>query len=180
MNVDWRQIRWSLAAVVISVGLAACAPVPEHPSTFLVKMEAPDVHAATDQFIRQLQVGLTQVDLPAGYPRRGRIAQGEVEAESDSAVPGCQQSAPPEIGKDCLLLSAAGDYLQVQAVTWESEVFHMYRVYVVPDELFVAFDPVKDYVAVDVILLPDSIAWEQVQTGIELAAEGLGARPITD
>lgn len=168
----------SIALGVVLGGAVACAPLPDHPDTFLLKMETPDVQAASEQLIGQLQVSLSQVDLPAGYPHMGVVVavDGERDAPAETT---CQAGGDVGTGESCLALSEMGDYLQVRAITWESEAFHMYRIYVVPDEMFIAFNPVKDYVAIDVVLQPDSIAWEQVQIGIELAAEGIGAKAIT-
>lgn len=178
MDIGQRRILWMIAIAVLTLGLAACAPLPEHPTTFLFKMEAPNVEAAKDQLILQLQGGLTTVGLPTGYPRRGTIAEVNVEGDPPVVQSRCQADATAGSGEACLALNGAGDYLRVQSVTWESEAFHMYRIYVIPDEVFVTFDPVTDYVAVDVILQSDSIAWEPIQAGIELAAQELGARPI--
>jgi hypothetical protein len=174
---ECQQSGW-WALVFACAILAACAPIPENPSVFMLKMAEPDVQAASASLAGQLVTSLSQTGLPSGYPKLGQVIVAEEDAQTGVRVLECLPSGSSVSDQTCLLIDDDGDYLQVSAVTWQSEAYHMFRVYVVADEWFVSYDPTKDYVAVDVFVEQGEAAWQRARLGIERAVEAMGGRPI--
>lgn len=117
--------------------------------------------------------------LSEGYP-----IVGYVKLEPDSSEAGVQvmKCVPAQelrsADTNCILLNRGGDFLEAQAITWESEAFHMYRVHVVQKGLFVQVNPVKDYVGLDLYLIEETDLWRTVDGAIQNSAAEIGAKPF--
>jgi hypothetical protein len=175
------QSRGSLALLVGFVFFAAsCRATTGDTNTFLLRTAQPNVVAAsdevTDAVYRQLQAGGALTD---GYPARGHVV-----TEPDPSDPGVERMscAPGSSGEAdetrCILLSEAGDFIRVQPITWQSEAFFMYRVYLAPRSLFARVDPTKDFAAIDVFALDDAALWVPADQAIRRAVTDLGANPF--
>jgi hypothetical protein len=66
----------------------------------------------------------------------------------------------------------------VQPITWQSQDFYVYRIYVSARLILAKVDPAKDFVAIDVCLLNEPGLWEIVDRAIRRVAEDIGARPF--
>ncbi len=167
--------------LVLACLLAGCAaPEAEEARTFLLRTDNPDILQLSTQLIEGLSLNLAASgSLGEGYPQ-----MGQVEAEPDPANPGMQnlRCAPAEAAgsppADCLLLNEHDDFVRAQAITWESAVFSMYRVYVAPRNGLARVNPVRDYVALDIMVFEEQDLWEAIDEAIRESAVGIGARPF--
>ena len=146
---------------------------------FLLEADRPDVVSLAGEIINAISGDLDELDtLEAGYPLLGQI-----ELQPDPSNPGTQtiDCAPvrkqPSQTSDCILLNQHGDFLRAQAITWESSVFYMYRVYVAEKGHFGRVNPAKDFVALDVFVFEEPDLWDAVDQAIRTASAKIGARP---
>jgi hypothetical protein len=171
---------WKHAGIATVFMLSAACSAPADTNAFLIRSEAVDLRAVTDQVIHALVSEFASGGrLQAGYPAVGHVATAPDPSDPDVERMTCADgsSDDPDVAS-CILLSRAGDFMRVLPITWPSAAFHMYRIYVSPRSLFAKVDPVRDFVAIDVYLLQAPGLGEAVDRAIRDAIDHLGARPF--
>jgi len=116
--------------------------------------------------------------LQAGYPAPGRVVKIPDPAVPDISRLDCSATAAPAEGEDlCLSLNEGGDFIRIKVVTWQSQIFFKYKVYLLPRSILARVDPSQNFLAVDAYLFAEPDNWEAVDSAIRSAAGKIGARP---
>jgi hypothetical protein len=115
------------------------------------------------------------LDLP--FPFTGQVVSSPDPANPNGSLLGCAQPFAPVPGAlPCIGLDAGGDFIQLQAVTWQTEVAFMYVFYFQPSDR-AQVDPTRDFVALNVFVAHDPSIYAGVDAAVQSAAEEAGAVP---
>jgi hypothetical protein len=173
-------LRWS-ASILAFMFLAGCSQeVSGETTTYLLRSNDSDVPRAASQVLHALAKHLQSgAVLEAHLPLVGHVTMTPDASDPGVEKLSCTEGEPVEPNEAaCLLLNLEGDFLRVQPVTWQSEAFYMYRIYVLPRSIFAGVDPAKDFVAIDVYLFQEPGLWKNVADAIHATSDELGARPF--
>jgi hypothetical protein len=160
--------------------LVACGQQPEVPSSTFV---LPYSVEQSDQALTDLMVALVPALRAEGaaedpFPMAGQILETPDQTDPSAKVLSCVQNvAADENASPCILLDEAGDFVHLQAITWQSQVFFMYRFYFTPSQRQ-ALDPTQNFVALDPMLQATPSLYEPVQAAIQSASKSVGAVPF--
>ena len=170
-----------LLFVLALLALAACRPVkPVESTTFLLRSNDLNVQEASSHVIHILASQLEASGaLEPRFPVTGNLATAPDPSEPSIELLQCMPGEPVDPDQPaCLLLNQDGDFIRVLPITWQSQAFYMYRIYVLPRSLFARVDLSKDFVAVDPFLFQEPGLSDGVAQAIYNTTDELGARPF--
>ncbi len=167
-----------LGLCLFSAGCGQRAPAAVN--SFLLRGNVAELEVTSGQVVYALVSSLqAEGSLESAYPQVHRLTMEPDPSQANVQHMRCTGADTQGTqAEDCILLNQAGDFVRVQPITWESEAFYMYRIYVSPRLIFVRIDPAKDFVAIDVYLMHEPDLWEAVDHAIRTMADEIGARPF--
>lgn len=147
----WCGVRIAVLALLV----CSCTTAPPTMSTWALSRSAAGgnigaaVQRAALEFRSQLEAELAASDLLAvPYPLPGAIVLTPDPADPNRSTISCEPGAPagdPGSHGVCLLLTPAGSFAQIRAITWQSAAVFQHRLYVMPRNLFARVDPTRDF-----------------------------------
>jgi hypothetical protein len=180
-DVIFKNFFRRLGAFGLIMSCVGCGqPIPAATNTFVLRGHQDDVEAISNQVVQALASTLRDEErLKAPYPQVGSLTIEPDPSQANVQNMSCSLSQP-QISHEggCILLNQAGDFIRVQPITWQSQAFFQYRIYVSPKLFFVHVNLAEDFVAIDAYLMQDPNLWDVVDRSVRAASSELGARPF--
>ncbi len=173
------MLRLGGTALVCLGLLTGCGPAPSGSSTqFVLPVKVSNARQATSDLTQALVTALEQGGgLESPFPVTGQVISSPDPTNPNGSLQTCAQPFVPVDGAlPCIVLNNQGDFIRLQAVTWQTQAAFMYLFYFAPAH-GAAIDPTRDFIAVDVLLEHQPGTFASVAAAVQSAALGMGAVP---